>query len=334
MLIKETRQSIKKVPIRLIVPIRIITQNHERKKLSLKPFVSLVALTLIISLNWVGLFAVGKTVAYYYDTELSGSNFLGADFLDFVIDDGDDDVDDSELSRQAKLDWGDTYKRDVKVSEVLGGITWKYQVRAEKTGGSDDLCNALDLKVFVDDALIYDGDLIGFISGTQLFSPNEDRWAFWVTLSVSSSVILEGSTCEYDFVYEGWQNEFPVFPNGFNDVERINNKIISGEYSYPIIKEEPLVLITSEPTTPQEIIENDNLQTNIVPDETQPNSSSIETIQSQIPTDEVLESVILQDEIPPAPVKEPVEENLESIVEANISIPEEIIVNTESVILE
>src|SRR3989344_5045106 len=51
-----------------------------------KSSTALLVFYLILSLNYLGLFAVGETVAYYYDIELSSGNFLGAHRLDFVVD--------------------------------------------------------------------------------------------------------------------------------------------------------------------------------------------------------------------------------------------------------
>ncbi|MDO8486272.1 MAG: hypothetical protein Q7S77_01055 [Candidatus Staskawiczbacteria bacterium] len=513
MVIKETPQLIRKVPIK-------IAQSHKLKRFSLKPFMSVMALLLIFSLNLIGLFGVGETIAYYYDTELSKGNFLGADLLDFILETqggwrtqtqggwgagahgnnpatyrdanftgafpsgvtigntdgftalftsasaiesflpagstagsftqnytdpvvtsagvlagqtlalalniGFDNYDpnfgantmpladwevvdgpaycngmtvqhifdeankvlagapssfsaseannctdyinnkfDDGLLGQPELNYGDVYKRDIKVLEDAAGVNWKYQVRAEKISGSDDFCNVLNLKAFIDNTEVYSGSLIGFISGPYTFSQEDDLWTFWVELPLDAPSMPNGETCEYKFIYEGWQGDFPIFPFGFHDVEEIitqeeitaddslqtddemNENQLDSDSSFDIILDPSLESDQDTPSLTTDT-ENTDIVNNQATDEITPEITN-EIIdnnanQSQMPPDEALidgsnlQSELLdttpQDEIPPAPVNKPIDESLGNIAETNVSLPEEIIIKTENITAE
>ena len=59
------------------IPIRKILKK-ETGALQIAPLFKSVALLLIFSLSWTGLFAIGQTLAYYSDTEGSSDNAFTA----------------------------------------------------------------------------------------------------------------------------------------------------------------------------------------------------------------------------------------------------------------
>ena len=134
-----------------------------------------IALLLIISLNWVGLFSVGETVAYYFDVEISNGNLFGSSKLDFILE--------PEAPQEGEIDYGGIFERDIKVTDIASiSIPFDIQAKVKKTGGSDDFCDALDISAFLEGIPIASGGLINFVSPMFHFSDLADDWQFIVEL--------------------------------------------------------------------------------------------------------------------------------------------------------
>lgn len=185
--------------------------------------IKLVIILIIIGLNWTGLSAIGTTVAFYNDTETASGNTHIAGQLDFILDQSAWAPPGGELD----LDAGESVSRDITIIDVDDkSIDFKYIVSPEKTGGDDDFCNALELDAFLEGAPQYTGSLFDFVSATTTFATTTDTWTFNVSLP-SGAPDFDGAVCEFDFVYSGWQAEFPNEGQGFNDIERASSVIES-----------------------------------------------------------------------------------------------------------
>ena len=197
------------------------------KQISLK----LLALALIVGLNGAGLSTIGETIAFYNDTEASDANLITADKLDFTLNEESWTPAGEELDLRA----GDSVSRKITIVDDQS-IDFKYIVSPEKTSGDDDFCNALELEVSLEGVPQpqYSGLIFNFLSETTTFALTADEWVFNVSLPASSPE-LNNKSCYFDFVFSGWQEEFPNEGEGYNDVEFSSNTIQSGEPFDPTV---------------------------------------------------------------------------------------------------
>ena len=188
-----------------------------------KSIYKILAITLVIGLNWGGISAVGYTVGFYNDVEESNNTIIAGQ-LDFILDEGDWTPPNGELD----LDAGESVSRDITVVDVDDkSIEFKYIVTPEKTGGDDAFCNALQLDAFLEGAPQYTGPLFDFLSATTTFATTTTNiWTFDVSLP-GDAPDFDDKSCSFDFVYSGWQIRFPNEGEGYHDVERASNTIES-----------------------------------------------------------------------------------------------------------
>ncbi|MBT9168993.1 MAG: hypothetical protein DDT19_02345 [Syntrophomonadaceae bacterium] len=183
----------------------------------------ILAIMLIIGLKWIGLSAVVETAAYYNDTETSLENSLSVGTLDFSLTAGDWEPEDIS----SKMVPGDTVTRDISVINN-GSLTFQYFVKSEMIGGDKDFCNTLELEAKLDGKLVYSNGLRGFESEVTIFSNSTDEWNFKVILPENVPEKLEGMTCEFKFVFDGWQENLEK--SGFSDNEEVENILKSGSW--------------------------------------------------------------------------------------------------------
>ena len=176
----------------------------------------IIVFSIIIGLNWTGILAVGKTLAYFSDTESSNANITVA-ALDFSVPsnpapDFSPDITPVQNSfRTINL-------------ENNGNLDFEYEVRVEDVVG--DLCGYLTLQ----DDLTGDVWLLNdFVSATTTFS-EKLSWTFTAQLT-NNNESLQNQTCNFNFVFDGWQPELCEPNSGFSDNEEIANVITSGVWS-------------------------------------------------------------------------------------------------------
>lgn len=183
----------------------------------------LAVILLIIGLNWTGLSAIGHTVSFYNDTETASGNVQTAGQLDFILEQSAWTPSGGELD----LDAGESVLQEITIDDVDDkSIDFKYIAWSEMTGGDADFCNVLELEAFLEGTPQYTGLLFDFISATTTFATTTDTWRFDVSFPIDAPE-FDGAVCEFDFVYSGWQLQFPNEGEGFNDVERASNTIES-----------------------------------------------------------------------------------------------------------
>ena len=111
-------------------------------------------------------------------------------------------------------------------------MDFQYQYKVANATG--DLCDHLKLKVKKDAVELHSGDLKTFSYSAGLFSSPKEL-EFEAELS-GSGAGLEGKKCDFDFVFEGWQEDFANFGDGgFWDEETISNEIESGIWTKNVV---------------------------------------------------------------------------------------------------
>lgn len=178
-------------------------------------YLRVLVLALLVGMNWSGLFAVGATVAYYADAETSSGNTQSAGSLDFSLDPDEW----MPVGKEDSLLPGDTVSRTVGILDN-GTIGFQYTASSVKTAGNDVFCDALVLDARQDGVSRYTGALMGFLAGPFVFAAPE-KWIFDVTLPLGAPNV-EGMSCEFTFVFNGWQEGFPA-SSGFRDTEEVEN---------------------------------------------------------------------------------------------------------------
>ncbi|MDD5146321.1 MAG: lamin tail domain-containing protein [Candidatus Pacebacteria bacterium] len=232
---KKAAKPVKKTGLAKKMPkrqVRKIVINKEKAKEEPKVFVlslalrqaalKVMAMFLILALNWTGLTAIGETLAYFNDTEQVVDNSYTAATLDFSLQAGDW----TPPGRADKLLPGEPVARTVDIIND-GILGFQYTVSTTQTGGDNYFCNALQLQAQQGTSTIYTGPLMNFLSTSTLFSTSNSSWLFTVSLPASTSADIEGQVCQFKFIFYGWQEDLP--PNqGFNDTEEIDNTIKGG----------------------------------------------------------------------------------------------------------
>lgn len=182
-----------------------------------KASLNFLAIVLIAGMNSIGLFAIGETLCHFNDTEISSENILTAGTLDFELY--------SIADFTPEITSTQNSARTIAVIDATSTMDYNYKVKVENASG--ELC---------EDLLLDDGNgpqaLNTFISAEILYSDKQE-WTFDASIVVGSSD-WEGETCQFDFVFEGWQDNILFGTGGFSDVETISN-IISNSDQPPVL---------------------------------------------------------------------------------------------------
>jgi len=171
---------------------------------------------------------------------------------------------------------GDTVSRDIYIKKE-GSLPFKYTAISEPVEGSCDLelYNALELKIWYNYytdtpiepnyhehrimALKYDGLLKDFnlralnTDDPDLEIPNnnpyfensfygpDEHWFYASEIIVPENISaeLQNKSCEFKFIFDGWQTDFVTSPDGFTDTEFISNTITTGDWMPDVHVEYP-----------------------------------------------------------------------------------------------
>ncbi|MBI4049805.1 MAG: lamin tail domain-containing protein [Candidatus Doudnabacteria bacterium] len=183
--------------------------------------------------NYYALFSVSVTNAFFGDAETSDTNGFTAGSLDFSLD--------SEADFDPEVTPTEDATRTVTV-ENDGSLGFQYRAQAVNLSG--DLCGSLDLTAELDTVEQYSEALSGFNMLPFVFEDPEE-WDFTVSLN-SSDESLQNETCNFDFQFDGWQEELAEGVGGFTDQEIINNTVTAGEWETECT--DPTVEITTVET--------------------------------------------------------------------------------------
>jgi len=191
-----------------------------------KLLIKFISLFVAIALNASGLLAVGEALAYFSNDENSSTNSFSAGTLNFSLTTGNDFV--------QVLTPSQTSIQNVNVSND-GTLDFQYKISAIDFSGG--LCNNLILDASLDGSSQYAGFLTGFIdySVSQFASPED--WIFTVSFS-GSDTSIQGQSCNFKFIFEGWQTNLPDNTQGFTDTEEIQSTVWAGYWNPPIVLNE------------------------------------------------------------------------------------------------
>jgi len=193
-------------------------QKKQNRGVMKKSILRIAALLLVIGLNWTGLLAIGRTLAYFSDTENSLGNVYQAGTLDFSLFSSGDFFPSTPGEPNQLI-------RDISVIKE-GSLGFQYQIKVE--GVSGELCPNLRLT-----ANLNDGDekiecptnsLAGFSCGPFETFDTSDDWRFTAFLPEGFSAEFFPESCEFKLIFEAWQTDLAPYL-GFSDIEEIENKI-------------------------------------------------------------------------------------------------------------
>ncbi|MDP2705067.1 MAG: DUF5011 domain-containing protein [bacterium] len=185
------------------------------KHMSLK----LLALSLVISLNIIGLPGIGDTMGYYLDIESSTENTFIAGSVDFSLGISGWQA----TSTAVSMPPGDIVKKEVTV-DPLDSNPFQYFATTTNITGDSDFCDALLVTANLEGNQMYDGPLTGLLTAT---TTTLDSWDFTYTTGVND---FQNRVCDFDIDYNAWQtrHDYPTYEDGgYNDTEKVSNHLSS-----------------------------------------------------------------------------------------------------------
>ncbi len=184
-------------------------------KMATRFIFKIAAVLLIIGLNYSGFFAVGQALAAFFDNEASVGSFSAAS-LDFSLTDSGWNPIESEVN----LELGNTAFKDVRMTND-GILNFQYTAETANESGDIAFCNSLDLTAKLLGEEMYNGSLTGFLSTA---TGTINTWNYRIDMPAN----FQNSVCGFDFLYNGWQTDMPLYGSGgFFDTEKVENTISS-----------------------------------------------------------------------------------------------------------
>ena len=190
-----------------------------------KQIYKILAIVLVIGLNWGGVSAVGYTISMFNDVENSSVNVFQAGVVDFSLSDlGFDPIEPS-----ISLEVGDVAQKIVEIAP-LSSNPFQYYVKSGNFSGDSDFCSALGVDVelekdkLVNTGTIYSGSLQNLLTDA---TTTLEKFNYEVGMGTNN---LQNKVCNFDLVYNGWQtrHNYPTYENGgFSDTESVSNTVSS-----------------------------------------------------------------------------------------------------------
>ena len=172
---------------------------------------------LVIGLNFTGIWAIGTTVAYFGDTQISETNSFVADFLDFSL---------SVYSFESVIALDETISKNTVLANG-GGMDFQYTLAAEEVTDEDGFCDALNLQAELNGVEQYDGGLMSLVASA---SNVLGTWNFDIELPADETLFTNGEECQFDVVFKGWQTNVASYGDGgFSDEERVSFTMTAGK---------------------------------------------------------------------------------------------------------
>jgi len=164
------------------------------------------------------------TVCYFSDLETSKNNEFTAGSLDFSLRDEDGNEVDKDLIEE-DLNPGDFTGNKIIIKDN-GTTPFKYSISMDKTGGSDNVCSALNVKLERDGVEVYDNKLSDLDDLTLNLSGSQDEVNFKIYLDGNGSS-LQDKSCEFDLDFIAKQK---IPSGGFSDREKITSNEIKTDW--------------------------------------------------------------------------------------------------------
>jgi len=180
-----------------------------------KSLLKIVCLLIIIGLNWTGLSAIGKTFAYFRDTETASGNSYSAGTLDLEVS-------------LANFDWqtplpspesNNTLATSTVYLTNAGSLNFKYRITVPTSTG--DLCPNLKISTSTAATGV---TLSEFNLQGEINSGNTQEFNFKIYLSEGINLTFhEEESCNFKFSISVWQKEPEGIDEntGFNDSEEV-----------------------------------------------------------------------------------------------------------------
>ena len=174
---------------------------------------NLLAIAIIIGMNSLGLFAVGRTICHFNDTETSPANVLTAATLDFRLTN-------TEENEYIGVEVDGELKFTTVAIQEAGSLDIQYEMKAEKMGGDDAFCDGINLIAKRNGMQEYSGKILEFVATP---STTFGVWEFELDAPPLPGDFAHGDKCEVDLVFSGWREDVAEFDqSGFTDEERFS----------------------------------------------------------------------------------------------------------------
>jgi hypothetical protein len=177
----------------------------------------------VISFVFCGMSILSGTSSYFNDIGISNSNDFSAGILDFNLSSGGD-------FSPTTINKDESTIRTIDLDQN-GSLDFQYSVNVNSLSG--DACDYLDLTANLDGIDVYTGPLKDFVYGPIIFSATE-TWVFTTILQAGTPDNIQGTTCNFDFIFDGVQ----IGGSGFYNQEIINNNITIKYWNPPVVLNE------------------------------------------------------------------------------------------------
>jgi len=110
-----------------------------------------------------------------------------------------------------------------------GKLNFKYHIKAVKTNGDDNFCNALDIQALQRNLVSkYQGKLMALNINSNIESSTPEDWIFFISLD-NNDETLQNKICEFNLYFTTWRNQ-PDEKKGIYAQRIISNVVSSGNW--------------------------------------------------------------------------------------------------------
>ncbi len=142
-----------------------------------------------------------------------------------------------------------------------GNLNFQHSLSIEQVSGDDNLCQALDLRAYLGDDLVYSGTLLDFYYAPVVFSNVANKWTLDIGLSIEAGPELHEKNCQLKYQVRAWQENIVSASGGFNDVQDIFDSLDSGTWGPIVVNELFLAPVKDNKNTTAQWLELYNLGT-------------------------------------------------------------------------
>ena len=191
-----------------------------------KEISKIIAITLMLVLNYAGLSAVGTTLASFSDTETSDENEFHAGTLDISLDD-------ISAYSSSLMYPGDATTTAISLSNI-GSVNSQYTASTTLSGTDITACDYITMTVATTTAVYYTGLIKDFISATS--TTVDATWNFTFTVASDAPLSVWGKTCSFIWTYTAWQDNLSDSSLGFTAIKeklgtiKIGSAVVLNEF--------------------------------------------------------------------------------------------------------
>ena len=169
----------------------------------------IIILFLMLGLNYAGLLAVGQTLAYFNDEEISSENIFSAGVLDFRL------TNQNVSGFVGMENNGEIFHTSVAIPES-GSMPMQYFAYS---ASASPVCSEFRVRVKQNETEIFNGPLPDFLSATTTAF---GTWKFEFDLPIGASV-AQGDLCQANIIFSAWREEIEnPEESGFFDIETLS----------------------------------------------------------------------------------------------------------------